>query len=1246
MKCGNVNVRNALECNLKKKIKEKTRLTDHEIVIIYKRFYSICPDGQLNYKEFEKSLGILGTIKDAYLYKCIFKAFDLNNDGYIDIYEFCVAINIMLKGSKRDKLKLSYRIILSGASVKLEGSKEAENGKEDKDDKNYSEHITYEDFERIILSIKDIKKQLLGAAEEIVISHVKYTFKSLSILCDDGKYRMDLKCYKRAMKCHEFLKFIGIHTKVADTFIKNNELIIKKKKQKQKKYKNDSGKKVLSHLKKSYSESTSTRLSLLRGTTSLFIKKKKQKKKKNYDKKLASLYSFQGKEDHNGSKISVFENKNNNLSTNMDVNCNNAFKTHDTLLSSNDASSYLHNISTKYNSTFQKKEHDNDTGLFECGLADKDGEKILNDINQAKPDGQIDEKVDKKRDKIRKDLKDLGKHITQNVGGPADKMYSDLYKENEVENARNDEQGKREELKSYTHSNSEIPINTQSFVNNNYNNLFRNEKEDENKMDNDKGESKFVDLKSKIFDFEKKNENKKYIDMCNKYINKYKEYVKKVEEKEVCENVNNVDKTKAENSHEEKYYEQTSKWDYFDSIDSENNSSMYDNDKDEGIDMGSIASSGSSDSRVSDKGDGMELIESQGHKSDGYISQESNQREGNSSGKYLLEKYIQYKNFVNENEDVKVLINRTNKDIKNLELSQDILNKKFFIPGAKSQHFVINNNLTKDELLYHIRKILINVEECLKNDKDSKNENYDKIFFMFFYIFIYNNTNKEDVEPKIIEPKQMHSRDKRIKKYKSVLLAVSIIRYFLHTITISQKYYCSSYDSIDDYNNANNNNNNNRATNNASNSNNEINVILNQTSEVLGKYAKGKFQNKKIYINKSNYYNSSKKRKLSVSIRHKKKKKSPKLFAVYFGHERWDLVMNMMIGIRICAIKEFNIDNILNYYRHTDVIQLSTSSPDQKVLFKNYSPIIFKNIRKFFGIKSREYITSVGPEQVISNMVLGNLSTLSELLSEGKSGSLFYFTSNGKYIIKTVNKAIHKLSKKLLPRYYKYIQKNPDSLLTRLYGIHSIKYQNSASKTIKKIYFIVMNNFFSSAVEIHRRYDIKGSLIGRTVPPEKREDHTIALKDADIDELGDVINIGPEYKEKLLNILKSDANFLKENLLLDYSLLFGIHYKELSRDIVCWDKKKTNEVRHVYDEFGLCVAAKPFHQWDHGGMINIDNNRIFFFGIIDIFTKWNLKKKVEHTFRTIQKLDRKNISCIPPKAYAKRFVTFIEKHME
>ncbi|CAE7585403.1 unnamed protein product [Symbiodinium necroappetens] len=53
-------------------------------------------------------------------------------------------------------------------------------------------------------------------------------------------------------------------------------------------------------------------------------------------------------------------------------------------------------------------------------------------------------------------------------------------------------------------------------------------------------------------------------------------------------------------------------------------------------------------------------------------------------------------------------------------------------------------------------------------------------------------------------------------------------------------------------------------------------------------------------------------------------------------------------------------------------------------------------IRASFGIHSDDYLRSVGPEQLLGNMVLGNLSSLSELSSEGKSGAFFYYTSDGR----------------------------------------------------------------------------------------------------------------------------------------------------------------------------------------------------------------------------------------------------------
>tara|TARA_A100001015_G_C14809084_1_gene640098 strand:+ start:114 stop:332 length:219 start_codon:yes stop_codon:yes gene_type:complete len=56
---------------------------------------------------------------------------------------------------------------------------------------------------------------------------------------------------------------------------------------------------------------------------------------------------------------------------------------------------------------------------------------------------------------------------------------------------------------------------------------------------------------------------------------------------------------------------------------------------------------------------------------------------------------------------------------------------------------------------------------------------------------------------------------------------------------------------------------------------------------------------------------------------------------------------------------------------------------------------MFKKIRGMQGFTGEEYLKSVGPEQLLGNMILGNLSSLSELSSEGKSGAFFYYTADG-----------------------------------------------------------------------------------------------------------------------------------------------------------------------------------------------------------------------------------------------------------
>lgn len=70
--------------------------------------------------------------------------------------------------------------------------------------------------------------------------------------------------------------------------------------------------------------------------------------------------------------------------------------------------------------------------------------------------------------------------------------------------------------------------------------------------------------------------------------------------------------------------------------------------------------------------------------------------------------------------------------------------------------------------------------------------------------------------------------------------------------------------------------------------------------------------------------------------------------------------------------------------------------------------------------------------------------------------------------------------KKMLENYHVYLtEKNPQSFVSRVYGLHKIIFYRKAGKTDKKLYFCIMNNVFQTSKKIDLRYDLKGSLFGR-----------------------------------------------------------------------------------------------------------------------------------------------------------------------
>ena len=136
------------------------------------------------------------------------------------------------------------------------------------------------------------------------------------------------------------------------------------------------------------------------------------------------------------------------------------------------------------------------------------------------------------------------------------------------------------------------------------------------------------------------------------------------------------------------------------------------------------------------------------------------------------------------------------------------------------------------------------------------------------------------------------------------------------------------------------------------------------------------------------------------------------------------------------------------------------------------------------GITPESYLASIGPERLVTGLLAGDVTSLAELCSPGKSGSFLYFTYDGSirlqgnFIMKTISEAEYKVLLVNLKEYHDYLVENPDSLITRYFGLHKIEL---TSQTLEKktFYFVMMKNIFKTQKVLKLKFDLKGSTYGR-----------------------------------------------------------------------------------------------------------------------------------------------------------------------
>ncbi|KAL0219291.1 hypothetical protein P9112_004944 [Eukaryota sp. TZLM1-RC] len=145
----------------------------------------------------------------------------------------------------------------------------------------------------------------------------------------------------------------------------------------------------------------------------------------------------------------------------------------------------------------------------------------------------------------------------------------------------------------------------------------------------------------------------------------------------------------------------------------------------------------------------------------------------------------------------------------------------------------------------------------------------------------------------------------------------------------------------------------------------------------------------------------------------------------------------------------------------SETTKINLPCDNARYLFKEYSPLVFQSIRQRFGITDEAFKHS-----------LCSTDSLMITPTSGKSGSMFFFSADSFYVIKTMSHSESLFLRKILFSYYQHMMANPHSLLTWFLGHYRIE------RNGHKTHLVVMRNVFDSELKIHEEYDLKGSTFG------------------------------------------------------------------------------------------------------------------------------------------------------------------------
>eukprot|EP00939_MAST-03C_sp_MAST-3C-sp1_P003140 g3140.t1 len=297
--------------------------------------------------------------------------------------------------------------------------------------------------------------------------------------------------------------------------------------------------------------------------------------------------------------------------------------------------------------------------------------------------------------------------------------------------------------------------------------------------------------------------------------------------------------------------------------------------------------------------------------------------------------------------------------------------------------------------------------------------------------------------------------------------------------------------------------------------------------------------------------------------------------------------------------------------RFTDKLRLKFEVDDTvSCEFKVYAPEVYKDLRAFAS-PSKKRGRCVETEFVKS---MCSMPLVGGGMGEGKSGALFFFSSDSRYVVKTVTENEHAFLLQLLKDYYRHFEYFPSTFVCRFVAHFSF----SSSRHAKKR-FVVMENllFDDRGRKFDFRFDLKGSTVSRIVDTSKICLSKVTLKDLNFRECHKVV-LPKSIARRIHKQLAQDAALLQSHGVMDYSLLLAIRFGPGQR-------------RELSSASG-----------DAAGGILDRRGTTYTFGIIDILQQYNFVKTAEHNFKKIVLGQGEEMSAVPSTLYKRRFLQFLE----